>query len=225
MTSPEVTKLEGSTREVGRKSATDLRGKSLIPAVLYGPNVDQNIHFAVKELDLERILSKATTKLQDLTVDGSTYRTLLKKVDFDPVTDRPIHVDFYALSEDHPVTLKIPIRLLGTPKGVLEGGGRLFQPMRIIRIKVAPSKIPAEFILDVSKLGVGQSLRISDLELDGITPLDSPERTILTIRPPKSEMGMRGGKGGPAAAAEVEEEVAETSEGADAGQAEAGAEE
>ena len=221
MTPAEVTKLEGVKRDIGRKNSVELRDSQRVPAVLYGPNVTDNVHFSVKELDLERILSVPTTKLQDITIDGTTYRTLLKNVEFDPVTDRPLHADFYVLSDTHPVSLKIPIRLIGTPRGVLEGGGRMFRPLSIIRIKVLPDRIPAEFTIDVSKMNVGDMLRISDLKLEGIVPLDSPTRTIVAIRAPKGERA----KGAVAPAASEEEESEETaSEAPETGAEEASAE-
>lgn len=188
MTPPEVTKIEGIKRELGRKSASDLRASRRVPAVLYGPNVTDNIHFSVEEIALEKILSVPTTKLQDITIDGQNYRTLLKNVEFDPITDKPLHADFYVLSDSHPVSLKVPIRLIGTPRGVLEGGGRMFQPLKIMRIKVLPDKIPADFSLDVSHLIIGDALRVSDVEMDGIIPLDASTRTIVVIKPPKGAL-------------------------------------
>lgn len=188
MTPPEVTKIEGIKRELGRKSASDLRATRRVPAVLYGPNVTDNIHFSVEEIALEKILSVPTTKLQEITIDGQNYRTLLKNVEFDPITDKPLHADFYVLSDSHPVSLKVPIRLIGTPRGVLEGGGRMFQPLKIMRIKVLPDKIPADFSLDVSHLKIGDTLRVSDVEMDGIIPLDGTTRTIVVIKSPKGAL-------------------------------------
>jgi large subunit ribosomal protein L25 len=155
---------------------------------LYGPNVTDNIHFSIDEIALEKILSVPTTKLQDITIDGQNYRTLLKNVEFDPITDKPLHADFYVLSDSHPVSLRVPIRLIGTPRGVLEGGGRMFQPLKIMRIKVLPAKIPADFSLDVSHLQIGDTMRVSDVEMDGIIPLDATTRTIVVIKPPKGAL-------------------------------------
>ena len=129
-----------------------------------------------------------TTKLQNITIDGQNYRTLLKNVEFDPITDKPLHADFYVLSDSHPVSLKVPIRLIGTPRGVLEGGGRMFQPLKIMRIKVLPDKIPADFSLNVSHLNIGDVLRVSDVDMDGIIPLDASTRTIVVIKPPKGAL-------------------------------------
>jgi len=187
MKQPDLYKLEGEKRETGRKSALGLRNELRIPAILYGPKVKENINFSISEVDLEKILSVSETKLQNLTIDGKEYKTLLKNVEFDPVTDRALHADFYVLDEKTPLNLKVPIRLTGVAKGVRDGGGRVFQPLRIVRIKVIPEKIPAQFELDISDLDIGDSLHVSELNLEGIEPLDDPRQTIVTIAPPKSE--------------------------------------
>jgi len=187
MKKPEIFKLEGEPREAGHKTANQLREDLRIPAVLYGPNVKENVHFSILESDLEKILSVSQTKLQELTIDGTTYNTLLKNVEFDPVSDRALHADFYVLEPKIRVKLKVPIRLLGTPKGVTDGGGRILQTLRIVRINVLPDKIPAVFELDVSNLDIGDSLHVSELDMEGIDPLDDPRKTIVMVAPPKSE--------------------------------------
>jgi len=188
MAKPEYVKLEGTPRETSRQANRELRASKRVPAVLYGPEVKENIHFSVDELALERILSRAQTKVQELTIDGKVYKTLLKRTEFDPVTDRPIHADFYVMSNNHKVTLRVPIGIRGAARGVVEGGGRLFQPMKFLRIRVLPENIVAEFEVDVTPLKIGHSFHVSDLELDGIVPLDSLNRTIVTIRPPKGQL-------------------------------------
>lgn len=185
MAYPELVKIEGSIRETSRKANKGLRKNSKVPAVLYGPEIKENVHFAIDELELERILKRPQTKLQELTVDGKVYKTLLKKVEFDPVNDRPIHADFYVLSPNHKVNLRVPLRLVGVSIGVRERGGRIFQPMHYLRIRVLPEYIPSEFEVDISALDVLQSLHVRDLTLENIVSLDSLDRTIVTIRPPK----------------------------------------
>lgn len=158
-----------------------------VPCVMYGPEVDDNVHFSIDELEFEKVLSESHRQILNITVDGEEYETLLKDVEFHPLTDRPIHADFYVMSEDHKVTLSVPIRLEGTPVGVTEGGGRIFQPMHILRIRVKPDLIPGAYTVDISDLEIGDSLHVRDLELEGIIPLDDLGRTLVTIRPPKSE--------------------------------------
>ena len=185
MSQPEFVKLEGTLRELSKKANRELRESKRVPAVLYGPEVEENIHFSIDERELEKILSRKQTKLQELTVGDKTYKTLLKRTDFDPVTDRPIHADFYVLSDDHKVTLRVPFKLFGTARGVIEYGGRLFQPMQYMRIRVLPARIPAEFEVDITPLKIGHSVHVGDLDLNGIIPLDSLSRTIVNVRPPK----------------------------------------
>lgn len=187
MMQPELYELEGAKRELGKRETKKLREDLRIPAVLYGPKVKENVHFSILESDIDKILSVGKTKLQNLTVDGKEYKTLLKNVEFDPVTDRALHVDFYVLDPKTPVTLKVPIRLTGTAKGVRENGGRVFQPLRIVGIRVLPDKIPAQFEVDISPLDIGDSVHVGELEMEGIVALDDSSRTIVTIAPPKSE--------------------------------------
>lgn len=187
MKKPEIYKLEGEKREAGHKNADNLREELRIPAVLYGPKVKENIHFSILESDLEKIMSVSQTKLQELNIDGTTYNTMLKNVEFDPVSDRALHADFYVLEPKIRVKMKVPIRLNGTPKGVTDGGGRVFQTLRIVRINVLPEKIPAVFELDITGLDIGDSLHVNELDMEGIDPLDDPRRTIVTVAPPKSE--------------------------------------
>lgn len=188
MTTPEVVELQGKKRETGRKATQALRDSMRVPCVLYGPTVEDNVHFSIDEVTLEKsILSVSKRQIIELEIDGTTYKTLLKKAEFHPINDRPIHVDFYALDEDHKVTLSVPIRLTGTAIGVTEGGGRVFQPMHILRIRVLPDRIPGDYSVDISELEIGDSLHVRDLDLEGIIPLDDLSQTIVTIRPPKSE--------------------------------------
>lgn len=185
MAYPEMTKIEGEVRDLSRQATKALRENLRVPAVLYGPEIEENIHFSIDELELEKILRSPKTKLQELTVDGKSFKTLLKRTEFDPVTDRPLHADFYVLSDKHKVTLRVPVRITGNAKGVVENGGRLFQPMTYVRVRVFPENIPSEFEVDISPLEIGQSFHVGDLDLDGIIPLDAMGRTIATIRPPK----------------------------------------
>jgi large subunit ribosomal protein L25 len=187
MITPEVVDLEGKIRETGRKAADALRDAMRVPCVMYGPEVDENVHFSIDELEFEKILSESKRQILNITVDGEEYKTLLKEVEFHPLTDRPVHADFYVMAEDHKVTLSVPIKLEGTPVGVTEGGGRIFQPMHILRIRVKPELIPGAYTVDISELEIGDSLHVRDLELEGIIPLDDLGRTLVTIRPPKSE--------------------------------------
>ncbi|MFA5668219.1 MAG: 50S ribosomal protein L25 [Balneolaceae bacterium] len=189
MATQNITKtITGTLRDTSKQANRALRAEKRVPAILYGPEITENINFSVDEIELERILNKNQTKLQILTIEGKEYKTLLKRTDFDPVTDRPIHVDFYVLSNKHRVTLRVPIKITGNARGVVEGGGRLLQPMVSVRIRVYPEFIPTEYVLDVTSLKIGDALHVKDLNLEGIEPIDSVDRTIVTIQRPKAAL-------------------------------------
>lgn len=212
MAYPELVKIVGTPREISKQSNRALRADKKVPAVLYGPEVEENVHFSVDELELEKILRRAQTKLQELTIDGKVYKTLLKRAEFDPVTDRPIHADFYVLSDNHKVTLRVPVRVIGTARGVVENGGRMLQPMKFIRIRVLPKYIVSQFEVDITNLKIGQSFHVSSLDLEGIVPLDALTRTIVTIRPPKGALVTEFDED-----EETSEESTEATEGSDEG--------
>lgn len=157
----------------------------MVPAVAYGPKIKKNLHVYLPELELEKVLRTNKKVIIKLVHGGKEYNTLLQKVEYDPVTDRPIHVDLFALEEKTQVTLTIPIRLTGTPQGVTEGGGRLYQPLRSLQVKCFPKDIPAEIVLDVSELTIGDTIDVSSIDVEGIEPLRASFRTIAVIRPPK----------------------------------------
>lgn len=187
MAKAEFKKIDAALRETSRQVNRALRAEKRVPGVLYGPEVKENLHISVDELDLERILRTQQTKLVELTLDGTTYKTLVKRVEFHPVTDRPIHVDFYVLSNNHKVTLRIPVSITGNSRGVVENGGRMFQPMKVVRVRVLPEFIPSEFVIDITDMKIADSFHVGELDLDGMSPIDAENRTIVTIRPPKGE--------------------------------------
>jgi large subunit ribosomal protein L25 len=185
MEKPKIIELKAVERTVDSKHLTEVRGQELVPSVLYGPAMKENIHFSVDRIALEKILSVKSLQYINLVFeDGKKIDAIVKTTQFHPVTDRPLHVDFYALDEKVPVTVTIPIRLTGTSPGVIEGG-RLYQSLRKLSVKALPGKIPAELTLDISKLQIGHNLKVRTLKLNGIQPLMSPDRTILVIRPPR----------------------------------------
>jgi large subunit ribosomal protein L25 len=186
MEKPNHVTIDAIARETGPAAAAEMRVANTIPAVIYGPQTE-NIHFSVPELELERLLKAEDAQIVDVNIDGKSYSSIVKTVDFHPVTDRPIHADFYVYSESHPVTISLPIRISGSAPGVL-AGGRLDHNLKKVNVRCLPKDIPAHIRADVSKLNINDTLRIKDLDFSGVSPLVSPERTVVIIKPP------RGGK-------------------------------
>jgi large subunit ribosomal protein L25 len=186
MEKPNHVTIDAIARETGPAAAAEMRVANTIPAVIYGPQTE-NIHFSVPELELERLLKAEDAQIVDVNIDGKSYSSIVKTVDFHPVTDRPIHADFYVYSESHPVTISLPIRISGSAPGVL-AGGRLDHNLKKVNVRCLPKDIPAHIRADVSKLNINDTLRIKDLDFSGVSPLVSAERTVVIIKPP------RGGK-------------------------------
>ncbi|MGM0739821.1 MAG: 50S ribosomal protein L25 [Bacteroidota bacterium] len=208
MAKPETVTVEATERPKGKSALKNMRNDFLVPAVAYGPKLEGNLHISIPELELEKVLQSNKTILIKLVHEGKEYSTLLQSVQYHPVTDRPLHVDLFALEEQTPVTITIPIRLAGTPKGLAEGG-RLYQPLRRIQVQCLPKDIPSEIVLDISALDIGDTIDVEAIDVEGVSTLRSSYRTIAVIRPPK---------GGLAEILGLEEEEAEEEgeEGAEA---------
>lgn len=188
MEKPNIIELNAVERNIDPKRLGNIRKEDLVPAVVYGPGVEGNLHFSVPRVALEKILSVKNLQFIKLVFEGGKQiDAILKVTQFHPVTDYPIHADFYAIQDNVPVTVTIPIRLKGTSPGVIEGG-RLYQSLRKLSVSALPGVLPSELTVDISKLQIGHNLKVRTLKLKDITPLMSPDRTILVIRPP------RGGK-------------------------------
>ncbi|MDG5767893.1 50S ribosomal protein L25 [Balneolales bacterium ANBcel1] len=213
MLKPQVITVEASDRPKGKSALKQMRADKLVPAVAYGPKLKKNLHVTIPELELEKVLAANKKTLIKLVHGKKEYHTLVQMVEYHPVTDRPLHVDLFAMEEKTPVTIEIPIRLTGTPAGVTEGG-RLYQPLRRIMVQCLPKDIPAEIVLDIADLKIGDTIDVESIDVEGVEPLRASFRTIAVIRPPKG--GLDEILGLDEEEDEKDEEGAEEAEGAEA---------
>ena len=177
--------LDVRPRETGKAATKAARRDGLVPCVLYGAHTEP-VHFAVERLALRPLIYTTESYRVAMTADGEAHEAILKHVDFHPVTDVPLHADFQALTAGEPLTMTIPVRLEGTPRGV-KGGGILSQPLNDLQIRALPKDIPGHVSIDVSTLEVGESLHVEELALgDAIELLTDPHRTIATVTAPKA---------------------------------------
>jgi large subunit ribosomal protein L25 len=184
MKKPNIVEIEATTRESRGSKNNELRDSNQIPAVIYGPKIKENICISIDEIQLEKLLRVQEKEIVRLKIGKNSYDCTLKQTDFHPVTDRPIHADFYALDKDTPFTFIIPLRLSGTAVGTTEGG-RMYQPLREIKVKCLPEFIPAEFVVNIEKLKIGQTLKVRRLKADNMEIITPGSNTIVVIRPPK----------------------------------------
>lgn len=177
--------LEGQERKVMSKSATKaLRKDELVPAVIYGG--DEVLHISVSAKAVRPLIYTADFKIAELTVNGNTYRCILKEKQFHPVTDEVMHLDFLRLTEGANVRIEVPIRFTGSAPGV-KVGGKLQQNMRLVKIKTTPENMVYEMTADVSSLKLGQSIRVRDIKtVDGVEIINSPSIPIATIEIPRA---------------------------------------
>jgi large subunit ribosomal protein L25 len=174
---------------VGKGAARKLRAAQMIPCVIYGHNRDP-LALSVASRDLDRLLDRiaAETTVVELTIDGTMSRTLIREIQRHPFKREVLHVDFLELVAGEKVTVDLPIVLVGTPEGVRSSGGILDQILREISIEVDPVNMPSHVELDVSGLGINDSLHVSDLKVpEGVEVLADAEATVCVVSPPHIE--------------------------------------
>ncbi|CAM3952658.1 50S ribosomal protein L25/general stress protein Ctc [Mucilaginibacter galii] len=171
--------ISGSPREnVGKRDAKELRYQGQVPAVLYGGATQT--HFSVSAADLKPVVYTPVVQFIDLDVAGVASQAIIKDMQFHPLTDEILHVDFLLLDESKPVTIEIPILLTGTSPGV-KMGGKLTQKLRKLRIKALPKDHLDTIEVSIEGLEVGSSVRVRDIKLPNLTITNTPEDTILSI--------------------------------------------
>jgi large subunit ribosomal protein L25 len=174
--------------ERGSSAARRLRGQGLVPAVIYGRGRNPQ-PLALPRADLEKALAgiDAGSTLIDLTIEGTSCKTLIREIQRTPVRREIAHVDFYEIHADELISVEVPVHLAGTPDGVRNAGGVLDQALREIEIEVLPAHIPERVELDVTSLTIGRSLHVRDIQIPNATILTDPELTVCTVVPPRIE--------------------------------------
>ena len=187
--------MSGSLREgVGKRDAKKTRAGGRVPCVMYGG--DDQIHFTLDERDMDKLVFTPEVYIVNLNIDGKEYPTILQDVQYHPVTDITLHADFLQIVPSKPIKIGLPIRVVGTPVGVVRGG-RLIQIMRKLRVQGLVDNLPDHIEIDVSDMKIGDLLKVSEMERENVKFLDRPTELILAVR----------------AARLVEEEVEEEEEG------------
>ncbi len=171
--------ISGSLRaNVGKKDAKQNRAEGKVPCVVYGGK--EEMHFIVEEKDLHQIIFTPYNFLIDLDIEGKKMQAIMQDIQYHPVTEKPLHVDFLEVSEKKPVILSLPIRISGTSKGVLRGG-KMVKKYRKLKVKGLAKDMPEEINIDITELDINDALQVSDVKVDNIQMLDIPTATIISI--------------------------------------------
>ena len=204
--------------ELGKKGTKAIRKEGKTPCVLYGG--DQIIHFSIDVKDVKTLVYTPDFKLAEISIDGATYKCILKEIQFHPVTEEIRHIDFVELVDGQKVNVEIPIRFKGSSPGE-KVGGKLYQKLRRVKVKTTPDYLIDELLVDVSTLQMGQSVRVKDIEVDdNLEILSSMNIPVASVEVPRA---LRSAKAGEEAEAEGEE--GEESTGEEGGGEESAAEE
>lgn len=153
--------LSGSPRAgVGKKDAATIRKKGLVPCVLYGGS--EQLHFSVKYIDIHKIVHSPDVYNVALEVEGKKQEAIIQELQFHPVTDKILHVDFLALHNDKPAKIELPVRVSGASPGVLMGG-KLAKNFQKIKVEALPADLPEAINIDITPLNIGDNIRVRDL--------------------------------------------------------------
>lgn len=172
--------LSGSPRaNVGKKDAAALRNAGLVPCVLYGTG--EQTHFSVKSVDIEKIVFSPEVYQVELDVEGKKAKAIIRELQQHPVKDTIQHVDFLELTADKPVKIGLPVRLTGSSRGVMNGG-RLMQVFRKLNVVGLAKDLPDAITLDIAPLRIGQSIRVKDVQIPGVTVLDPANAVVVSVK-------------------------------------------
>jgi large subunit ribosomal protein L25 len=179
--------LKGNVRTtLGKNSSEKLRNKKHVPCILYGGK--ELIHFSVEEPDLKPIIYTPHVYLIDLEIDGKKHKAKIHALQFHPVTDKVIHIDFYEVDADKKIIIELPVKIEGNSIGVREGG-KLIQDLRKLKVRGLVKNLPDEIVVDISPVAIGKSIRVEDLSLKNIDFLDFKNSPVVSVKLTRAARG------------------------------------
>jgi large subunit ribosomal protein L25 len=171
--------MSGSSRtNVGKKDTKALRVQGLVPCVLYGG--EQQVHFSVNESAFKPLLFTPDVHTVEIEIDGKKTNAILQDVQFHAINDKLLHADFLEIKEGKPVNIAIPVRATGNSVGV-RAGGKLQIKLRKLKVRAMLNDLPDAIEVDISKLEIGMGVKVNQLEIAGVTFLDSPNIEVLGV--------------------------------------------
>ncbi len=172
--------ISGSLRKnVGKKDAKANRKQGKIPCVLYGGK--EQIHFIIDEISFNKLIYTPEVFIIKININDKEYESIIQKMQFHPVSDKAIHVDFLEIIPNKPVIIKIPVKLEGNPVGIMKGGVLSFK-IRKLNIKALKENLPENVVINIDKLDIGDSIRVSDIDIKDVRILDIHNAVIVGVR-------------------------------------------
>ena len=192
--------IQGSARtETGKKATRDLRRNDSVPCVLYGSQKDENgkqiaTHFSVTVDGLRKLVYTPHIYVVDLNIDGKIVNAVMKDIQFHPVTDAILHVDFYQIDENNPIVMEVPVQLEGLAEGV-KAGGKLVLQMRKLKVKALYNVIPERMVINVSSLGLGKTIKVGELSYERLEIQNAKDAVVCAVKLTRAARGAQAAAG------------------------------
>lgn len=172
--------------DLGKKASKELRKQGLIPCNIYGEKKGANgapeaFAFAAPFSELRKIIYTPHIYVIDLNIEGEHHTAILKEIQFHPVTDAPLHVDFFEVNDQKPITMGVPVKLVGLAQGVRDGG-RMNLTIRKINVTAPYQQIPEHLDVDVTALKIGKSIKVGELSFEGLEIATSKDVIVCSIK-------------------------------------------
>lgn len=172
--------------ETGKKASKLLRKEGFVPCNLYGEAKDENgqpkaLPFVVSMKELRKIVYTPHIYVINLIIDGESHTAIMKELQFHPVTDALLHVDFYEINDQKPITIGIPVKLNGLAQGVRDGG-RMNLSVRKLNVTAKYQDIPEHLDIDVTSMKIGKSIKVGELHFDGLELATSKDVVVCSIK-------------------------------------------
>lgn len=178
--------IKGSEREsVGKAATRTARNAGMVPCVLYGG--DQPVHFTAEEKAFKDLVYTPNVHTVVIELAGKTYNAILQDIQFHPVSDKILHIDFYQLHDDKEITMEVPVKITGTSPGVL-GGGVLRLNQRKLKVRALPANLPDFVEANISELQMGNKLYVTKLEVNNFKLLNPDNTVVAQVRISRAAM-------------------------------------
>lgn len=179
--------INGQVREsVGKKATKLMRKEGLVPCNLYGETKDENglpvaLAFSVSNAELRKVIYTPNIYIVNINIDGNVRKAIIKELQFHPVSDALLHVDFYEINDTKDITIGIPVKLNGLAQGVRDGG-KLNLSIRKINVTAPYKRIPEQLDIDVTSLELGKSIKVGQLSFEGLEIATPKEVIVCSVK-------------------------------------------
>ena len=185
--------VKGTARTIAEHSSEQsralkaLRKNNCVPCVLYGAG--DNVHFTVTNDEVRNLIYTPHIYVVDLAIDGKKVKAILKDIQFHPVKDTILHIDFFQIDELKPIIMEVPVQLEGLAEGV-KAGGKLTLQMRKLKVKALYNVIPEKLTVNVAHLGLGKTVKVGELSYEGLTLLNAKEAVVCAVQLTRAARGL-----------------------------------